>query len=803
MSFVPSARATRAKVVFGLNAPSDVLIDPGKTEKPMLRSDNVGVSLGINLSADTSRLEVCFGGFAPTVMNGGAVVNDIVDKAEEFARERRRSNERLAAVEAARASEPRVWYDVEGTEWTYVVLDGTEVRIEKCKTSVAHLLIPAEIEGLAVVSLAADACAYLPSLESVTCPDSLLSIGYCAFRGCKNLKVAKLPLQVSNYDSGWFRACEKLEELFMPGRLQQIEMGLFDNASIKCLHIGEGTISVAPGAFGKSCLTSIAVDEANPFMASDGLALYSAGYAVMLALAVPVASYRVQEGCKALARKAFSGFSCLEGVDLPDSVEAIDGFAFFKTGLRRFAGPASLRSVGEKAFFNCRNLEQVTFGEGLVSLGENAFTGTRIRELRLPSTIAELGNPIAAGVNLVYAGPDATFSIAPGENALQLDEEGGLYREDEAGLSFVALLNPDAQRYEVREGTAKVAEGAFAGHVRVAEVVLPESVSIIERAAFKGARGLRRVNIPEGVTVIDDEAFLDTNIESVYLPGGLERLGVNALVTQGAHYSASVKTALVEPSLRSVSIGAGNTRYLVEGGLLFERAGTDDTLRVLLCTGGVDVVRIPAQVNEIAPYAFNNVRGIRELYLSDRIVMVGIRGLAVDGFVELIHVDLVKEQYGRGSFDLRFPGTDRGMQQMMLALSVPDHVNVEVMFEHYDTAITNGSSFDAATEKGLALYDQATRLLDRLSDPIFLSEVNRSLCERFLANNVEAVCVALAKHDDRVALDAMLDMGFLNADNIYAVIERIGAVQDASITNYLLEARRQRFEQSVFDDFDL
>ena len=42
----------------------------------------MGVSMGINLSHDTSRLEVCFGGFAPTAMNASVGLNEIVDKAE-------------------------------------------------------------------------------------------------------------------------------------------------------------------------------------------------------------------------------------------------------------------------------------------------------------------------------------------------------------------------------------------------------------------------------------------------------------------------------------------------------------------------------------------------------------------------------------------------------------------------------------------------------------------------------------------------------------------------------------------------
>ena len=54
----------------------------------------------------------------------------------------------------------------------------------------------------------------------------------------------------------------------------------------------------------------------------------------------------------------------------------------------------------------------------------------------------------------------------------------------------------------------------------------------------------------------------------------------------------------------------------------------------------------------------------------------------------------------------------------------------------------------------------------------------------------------------RRSIDALLDLGFLNEGNLYAVIEKVGAVQDAAMTGYLLEAKRQRFGGGGLD-FDL
>lgn len=141
---------------------------------------------------------------------------------------------------------------------------------------------------------------------------------------------------------------------------------------------------------------------------------------------------------------------------------------------------------------------------------------------------------------------------------------------------------------------------------------------------------------------------------------------------------------------------------------------------------------------------------------------------------------------------------------MMLALGVPDFVNVEAIMGHYDAAVVNANSFDAESSRGMGLYEQAARILARLKKPVYLSDVNRSMCDQVLERGIESICVEAARHDDRGMIDDLVDAGYLNAGNIVAIIERVGSVQDASITGYLLEVQRERFgTRRAFDDFEL
>ena len=739
----------------------------------------MGVSLGVDISA----LDVCFGGFSPTVMGDMTAIWDKAVEAEARIKACQQAALKAAHAAAARESEPYEWVDGQGTLWEYALLDGVDVRIKGCKTNVAFLSVPEQIEGHTVVEIEADGCAYLSSVEEITVPDTVVVIGPCAFRGNVNLKRVSLPSLVSEYIPDWFRYCKKLSYLKLPGSLEVITPRIFDHTALEELVIGEGTRDIQPGTFTNSKLESIRVAEGNPFMKTDGT--------LMAALAVPVESYVVAEGCKGLGKKAFSAFSRLQQVSLPDSLEVVGAFAFAHTSLGSFTAPPHLRAILEKAFFTCHQLKTVVLGAKLELIGSYAFADTPLERLDLPASIQEVGAHLADGAPLSFSGEKGSFSIAEG-GPLSFDGEGGLYRSEADGLHLVRLLDDRAEHYAVQPGTISIDAEAFQNASCLTSVQLPEGLQLIGEGAFRACQAFHQVNIPDSVVSIGREAFLDTALREVSLPAGLEELGDRALITHGAHHGKE------PPALQAVRVGEGSLCFRMESGMLIERK-QNGTERVVVYVGPDEVVRIPAEVDEVAAYAFNGSTSIKELFLSDRISTVGVRGLAVDAPLDHIHVDLSEPYDGRRQFDLWPPHTDRSEQQMMLALTVPTFVNVEALFQHYDNAIINGSSFDALSESGLDGYEQAVRLIERLEDPVYMDEARQNVARRVLATGLEGSCLEMARRDDRASLRRLADLEILDATNIDAVIETVQQMQDASMIGYLLELKRERFGRRSFD----
>lgn len=335
-------------------------------------------------------------------------------------------------------------------------------------------------------------------------------------------------------------------------------------------------------------------------------------------------------------------------------------------------------------------------------------------------------------------------------------------------------------------------------HAHIEEVTLPEGLLRIGDAAFRDCHELAIADFPSTLEEVGDEAFLDTSLSRVFIPHGLRHLGNTALVTHGAHNGD------VAPSLKSVGADEENERFYSVPGLLIERHDEGGS-HVVVYADDVESVRIPEDVSTIDPYAFGGARHLRELFLSDRIRHVGMRGLSLDCFVEHFHIDLDEPHEGHASFDFYFPDAPRSAHEIQLAFNLSSSVDLARIFKHYDSAIVNMHEFDKKTSGAhddFDVYGQAKLAIERLADPILMSSTNKIMLTQVLTKNLEEVCEAIARHDDRKAIDELLELEILNKDNLLDVIDHIGKLQDAAMTGYLLEIKRRLFQRSAVD-FDL
>ena len=176
--------------------------------------------------------------------------------------------------------------------------------------------------------------------------------------------------------------------------------------------------------------------------------------------------------------------------------------------------PETLKTIGEKAFWICRNLTKgLVFPDGLTTIGASAFTGCNNLEgnLVLPDSVVSIGASAFSDCRKLSGElkiPDTIKSI--GSNAFG------------ACTGFTGTL--------VMPGSGTIlGEQVFSNCHGITEVMIPEDVTRIENHTFFACKGLKRIKIPDQITSIGKYAFaLCDALEEVEFGNHVEIIGAYA-----------------------------------------------------------------------------------------------------------------------------------------------------------------------------------------------------------------------------------------------------------------------------------
>jgi hypothetical protein len=118
------------------------------------------------------------------------------------------------------------------------------------------------------------------------------------------------------------------------------------------------------------------------------------------------------EGCSKLISLSFSSTS---------KVESIGARAFLNcASLQKLIIPDSVVTIGVGAFEGCSLLRDVTIGNGLISIGANAFKLTIIKSIVIPASVTTIGASAFEGCSaLTSANILSTSEFTVGENAFK------------------------------------------------------------------------------------------------------------------------------------------------------------------------------------------------------------------------------------------------------------------------------------------------------------------------------------------------------------------------------------------------
>ena len=431
------------------------------------------------------------------------------------------------------------------------------------------------------------------ALTSVTLPEGLQTIGASAFLGCSLTNVT-LPNSVTTMGESAFSSCTALTNVTLSDKLTTIEERAFNGCSqLKNVTIPNSVTTIGNGAFAQcSALKNVNVFWDTPLtISADAFSGIELNKVKLYVPAGKKGAYQAADVWKGFDVQEIPGGNLSGGLhwqyipstktltitgtgNMPDFNFPINQpWGAFRGQIENVTIGAGVKSVGENAFASCKKLTAVTLPSSVTTIGVYAFSNCK----------ALTGITIPSGVKTIkesaFYGCTALTSVTLPEGLTTIEE--GVFTncdvlasiELPASLQTIgasALDAPVLTEIKVKAGSAhfEAAEGVLYNKGKTALLryprkkpgttfTIPASVTTIKEYAFTNCTALTGVTIPKDVTTIGESAFQGcTALTSVTLPADAKL----TTIEQGAFYACEMLTSITLPEgLQTIGGNVFNT----------------------------------------------------------------------------------------------------------------------------------------------------------------------------------------------------------------------------------------------------
>ena len=388
-------------------------------------------------------------------------------------------------------------------------------------------------------------------LTSLEIPEGVSSISPYAFCGAVSIERVTLPHSLSSIGENAFYCCNNLKSVSYTGNEDEWNAITIDSGNV-CLTDAE--IRFAPaivasgtcGAEGDGSNLKWTLDSEGTLTISGSgkMADYNSFDVPWYSSRSSIKTVNIRDGVTSIGNCAFQDCSSLTSVTIPEGVTRI----------------------GKQAFAECWKLERINIPSSVTSIGEYAFDSTdRHTELYVDITDIDAwcrisfegvyANPAHRAERILLNGSPITSVTIP-EDVTVLEYTFCGFDDLESVTLHDKLTRIGTSAFDVCIGlesidipssVTSIGERAFASCSNLPSVAIPNGVTSISRRAFSGCIKLTSVTIPNSVTSIGEFAFSGcSNIETVYYGGSQSKWqsiaigsGNNALTGADIHYNCA------------------------------------------------------------------------------------------------------------------------------------------------------------------------------------------------------------------------------------------------------------------------
>ena len=313
-------------------------------------------------------------------------------------------------------------------------------------------------------------------------------------------------------------------------------------------------------------------------------------------------------------------------------------------------------ALGDNAFKGKKLLEYVEIPNNVVKIGSYVFANTSLTDLKLPEKLTYLGRCVLSGntgVTEIVIPKTLTTVGSKWENILEGD---GPFHES------------NVQKAILEKGITSIPGNLFHKNTTLMQVIIPDTVTKIEKFAFAECGNLESVSLPGNVNQIGDYVFAKTGIKGINMPDSILEIGnyvfantkltelklprnlthmgrcvlsgntgvteivipktlttveskwENILEGDGPFHESNVQKATLEKGITSIP------RNLFHKNTTLTQVTIPDTVTKIeefafAECGNLESINLPNNVNEIRDYVFAGT-GIKEINIPDTVTTI-------------------------------------------------------------------------------------------------------------------------------------------------------------------------------------
>lgn len=394
-----------------------------------------------------------------------------------------------------------------------------------------------------------------------------------------------------------------LSGITIPSSVTQIKRGCFLFATgPSSITIPASVAVIEPMAFATNNLNAINVDENNPNFISMDKMLFSKDTTTLVeCLKTKSGAVTLPQSTRHLAANAFAYCQNITGVTLPEGLESIGYWAFVDNQrLNNIVIPSSVTHIAPGSFVNCPALNNLSIAEGnthyymdgmmIYSAGGDSLVSAHksADSVFLPSTLRYL-NGFGGNSNVKYVHvPDGVTTIGNeafnGSSLRSIDLPSHLHFIDEWAFYYCTSLT----RVGMPATLDTMGEGCFHSCSHLTSVDIPDGLRTVPEGAFFMCNSLSDITWGNAVEVIDTCAFGDCSFTELTLPPTLRVVRMTAFI---GDYRGRLKKLTFSAPIDTIEVDAFYSQPLQMLRLknTIPPATTDDGYGTYGCLDGTDV----------------------------------------------------------------------------------------------------------------------------------------------------------------------------------------------------------------------